>query len=235
MTFDGGSPFNPNSSVYDTRVGYLLWGSFLTFCAIAYYIIKKREVQWLEVPPEPRHPDDIPSPEETKRAHNQLRLALALKDEAFEEKNARLQLAKLGDATLALARARSLDPRVTVEDKSADEPYTYTMDGLAGQLLYFEALLHRNIADAEDDAAIGAYAIKWVYNKHMEESRAAIKQARLAIQKALKYDPNMPSYVALAIMISRRSGDQKAADKLLDHALSRWPDNIEFLKLDSSR
>ena len=214
----------------------VLFGLALVLGGIWYYLNDVRWVKYEKAIPQARTADDPPpTAEETAKARNQLRLAIAYYHEIFEEKDLHAQRHKLEQATMALATARSLDPAITAVDTSQKEPFTYTIDQLASELLYFESLAYKNEADAKYDAACTEGLQSYLRNDYLKQHKEHLKKARDAAEKALRYNPDSSLYLRQAIITYRLLQEKKKAEQLLDHALSLYPDDIELLKLQATQ
>ena len=124
--------------------------------------------------------------------------------------NTLIELEKLNDASMELAKARSLDPAVTAQDPESD--FTYTQDYLASELLFLEAsLLSSSPTPSEGD----------------------LQRARKAIERALLYLPGSILYMRLAMDIYEKEGATWAMRDMLKKALAIAPDDLNLLKLQS--
>lgn len=189
-----------------------------------------------KIPP-PRDPGKPSTPEETKRAQEHLRVALAYRDEAFKQTDNFLQLHVLASASEAIAKARALDPHATAfEEKSADgkEPLKYTQDELSGELLYSESLLYSKQAEATYANILDTLNDRMMQRRHQKDYKKELNLALNAIQKAIRYNPNSAlNHCQLARVLGHleKPAESKAA---ANRAFELAPNDIEVLKLHTS-
>jgi len=100
----------------------------------------------------PRDPNSPPTPEEIKKAVNQLRISNAFYEQAFKAKDGDEQLGLLTRATRELLKARPLDPAATLTTTVDNMPLTETQDDLAAKYLYLESLLRYQQGLAQNEA-----------------------------------------------------------------------------------
>jgi tetratricopeptide (TPR) repeat protein len=229
-------------------VGYgIYWYFFKTPGKPASLIKLETEMQAeLEELQRPRASNNPPTADETKNAHNLLRVSNARYEEAFKAKDGEAQLTILTQATRDLLRARKIDPSVKLTTTHDGKAVTETMDEVAAKYVYLESLLHFQRGEAQNEAQN-----KWLEEhlalrydqkkgdikdgfKVFEEARkkhygAAVKPG----ERAVTYCPNNTLYLRHLSQVYSRVGNNKAQE-MISRALAIDPDDIETLKISTA-
>lgn len=168
-------------------------------------------------------PKRLPTPDETKQAITQLKLAASTIDDALHTKGDQLSVLAIGAKALALSLRLDPAAQYTYTDGA-----TYTHDVLAGQLLYIES-------KANFDGGVAALN-NWdieVTDPQQGKNITALRQAAInAAEKAVEYQPNNVIYLNhLALMYWKgKKGRHEKAEALLKRVLKIDPDNLDALK-----
>lgn len=190
--------------------------------------------------PPRRDPNIPPTPDETKKATNHLRVANAFYEDVFKEKSSDAQIAKMYQATRSLMHAGALDPSVTLETTKDNKRLIETQDDLAAKFLYYESLCYLTSAESVQEAGIRWIKTDWkpgesdlrkdmeVFDKYTTENA---QQAIAPAERAAKYKPNNTFYLAHLVRVYRAAGQDKKAEQGLAKGLEMAPDDIELLKL----
>lgn len=183
--------------------------------------------------PKPRDPAEVPTPDETKLAQEHLKAAIAFIDELATTNSNDQQLYTLSHASMAIAKARSLDPHVSVRRKLDDQECTSNIDEVSGQILYIESMLYDKQAIASGTSA--AYNIgvnNLAAKQNQKDQKKELKLALNAIDKALRYSDYSKYHLHRAYLL-RRLGYEKEYKVALDRAYQLDPNNLEILKARS--
>ena len=200
-----------------------------------------------------------PTLEETRQAHNHLRVVQAFIDQHWKTPDTKrsyrdflTRISLLAEASTALRRATRLDPNITADVTAHDGVVDrWTVDGYAAHLLYIEALLHRaeaeRLKEEEYLNTMQPYEGPMTSGRQFKDDIAMSKgRARYAkekqqkawlkccgaISKALKYRPKDVRFLNLLAETywnTDRTGHR--ARQTLELSLKEDPDNIDTLKL----
>lgn len=191
-------------------------------------------------PPALKKPDRPPTPEDTKAAHNQFRIAYSLFDDSGNIPDADKQAAALARASEHLLRARSLDPAVTLTTTEKDGDHQWTQDQFAAILLHMESFTYyKRALFMEDEYA--KFIRDWKPGQGVniaDEAKAfqshKLKFAEQAVRPAeqsVNYQPYSLQYLLHLVRVYRMVDRQREATKVLDYAHKLAPDDIEVLKM----
>jgi hypothetical protein len=184
--------------------------------------------------------DQPPTPEETKAAHNQFRVAYSLFDDSGNITDADKQAATLARASEHLLRARSLDPAVTLTTTEKNGDHQWTQDQFAAILLHMESFTYyKRALFMEDEYA--KFIRDWKPGQGpsiADEAKAfqshKLKFAQQAVRPAeqsVNYQPYSLQYLLHLVRVYRMVDRQREATKVLDYAHKLAPDDIEVLKM----
>jgi len=188
-----------------------------------------------DIPPL-RDPANPPSPEETKQASTQLLLALSLFDDALNTTDTMEHEFILERATRELMKVRALDPTATATNENG----TYTMDEIAGMLLWAESrclyLRHDQMRAKQETFFDG----KGTHEENMRDVRSFdpyLEDYRRRMippaEQAVRYAPYRLSHLTNLALCYNCVGEKKKRDEIVQRMLAIDPHNIDTLKLKS--
>ena len=183
---------------------------------------------------EPEQPRPPPTPEETTKAQNFMRLVLQTMDEGYETKQVPWEwiIGYVDRPSRWLQMAYDLDPHATVKDSDGFER---TQDDIAGELLYNKGNMHELAGRAIQRAAIPITAnmaqVRFEQRSQQDRADKEYTQAYIAAIQAVRFQPHSRKYLRLLYTTSSAVGDTKRAAATLKTLMEMDPTDLETLAL----
>ena len=184
------------------------------------------------------------TPADKQAAANQLRLAYSIYNKEFfapQEERPDFIVMRLAPASVAINKARALDPSASLTVDEKEGKFTYTVDSLSALFLFWEASMYdkagRQIeTQAIPDDVFGkdidtAGSIKDFQRERERRTKQYFPAALVAAEKAVLYEPRNPDYLRMLAICYRDNDLSQPADAILKHALKIAPNDIETLRL----
>ena len=171
---------------------------------------------------EPKPRTTTPSPEDTKMAQAQLRVAYNLINTAYAEKRYD-PLHHLEEATTALHKVLRLDPNAEIDIKEKDDTHHQTHDSIAAALLYLESTTLNN--RARDIIMSRSHD-----RDELRQVGPLSQRAYQAIVKAVRY---APEHIPYQLHLAKLTSNKRQKRKIVKAILAKEPYNVEALTLDN--